>query len=200
MNATFTTASGPATILPDTWPLSSTLNLVALYDGLMGGIRLREALEWLNHSHGHLMRVSQRSWSFDALTRLDVRAAAVHEAADADVLVIAADGERRLPAQVAQWIDRCFRENGRSPAVLVALHDDGFSDEGTGSTLTGELRQISYRWGMEFVRNEEFDERLGRDGIDRIFSVPQPAQHARLPAGFEFPARHTGVWLGGLED
>jgi len=179
----------------------SALNVVAIYDGLIGGIRVNEALEWLGRSLGPFMRVAHRSWSFASLERLDVRAAAIHEAADADVLIIAADSEEGLPPQVAGWIERCFMENGGGPAALVALHDDDPEHGAASRVLTTVLRKIAGRWHMEFIGNEEFDARMNPEGVHQIFGRGGERLQFRHQGGFEFDAPATSeVWLGALDE
>ena len=148
----------------DQWPSNTGLNIAAIYEGFAAGIRASEALEWLVRDLAPL-RIVSKAWSFGMLTRLDVRAAAIREAADADLLIVAASGDQRLPVQVVRWLERCMLESRNGPAALVVLHDDGLPES---SALATELKRIASRWQIDFIGNNQFEDWLNGDYVREV--------------------------------
>ena len=70
----------PSSEAIDPWPVFGALNVAAIYETFAAGIRLKEALVALERSLGRGRTIS-KAWSFSMLERLDVRAAAIREAA-----------------------------------------------------------------------------------------------------------------------
>lgn len=180
------------------WPLVADLNVIAIYDGLVGGIRVQETFEWLRRSLTPWVRVFTQSWSFSSLARLDMRAAAVHEAEDADLLFVAAEPEVGLPAPVVSWIDRCEWDNSCSPVALVALHDrdDGIERR---DMLTRQLQGIASRWHMEYIGNAELDSRLNLGGVHDLLAT-EYAMRSALPWAFALPEMPEKWQRGPLDD
>ena len=127
-----------------------------------------------------------------------MRAAAVHEAEDADLLFVAADPEVGLPSPVVSWIDRCEWENSCSPVALVALHDH-HDDTEQCDLLTRQLQGIASRWHMEYISNAELDSRLNLEGV-RDLLVTEYAMRSALPWAFALPAMPETWRRGPLDD
>ena len=170
--------------------LSGLLSIVAIYDGFEDGIRVHEALDWLDLTLGPNLVIHHCALSFAMLGRLDIRAAAVHEASVADVLMVAAQPDKPLPLQVTRWIERCFSENRHCPATLVGLHDD---PSGQNCGLNDELSRISRRWNLEYISNRDFDQRMNANAVGDLlhrlghdfegsydFLTPSPSHYGGL--------------------
>lgn len=138
------------------------ISIAAVYEDFSGGLRVREALGWLERKLAPL-KVVRTAWSFSMLERLDVRLAAIHDAADADLILVAAKDDQELPVQVARWIDSWMVESSKGPAALVALHDDLFGS----APLTVELARIASRWQMTFIGNSQFEDWLSGEIMER---------------------------------
>ena len=160
---------------PMTLPDSGTLHVAAIYHNFAAGIRVRETLDLLVRSLAP-MKVISKAWSFDMLTRLDVRAAAVREVEKADLLMIAGDGER-MPEQIKHWLERCMSENYSRPTALVALHDDDLYYDEAALPLSCELRQTANRWNLNFISNTQFDDWLNSDYVPYVASRSQTPLH-----------------------
>ena len=176
--------------------LSGRLNIVAIYDGFEDGIHVHEALDWLDLTLGPDLQVHHCALSFAMLGRLDIRAAAIHEAAEADVLMVAAPLDHTLPVQVKKWIERCFSEHHDGPTALVALHDEIPGQEASIRKLSRELLQISRRWQLEYISNREFDKRMNRDAIGEL--IRRPAED--FAAAYELISRTSEHHYGGLSE
>lgn len=158
----------------DPWPANGALNVAAIYEEFAAGIRLKEALISLERSLGHV-RVVNKAWSFSMLARLDVRAAAIHEAVDADILIVVTIGDQALPVQVIRWLERCLVESSGGPAALVELHDDILDEKGTPTAPNSKMVEIAGRWQKNLVTSRQFDDWLNADNIREIIRKPGPA-------------------------
>lgn len=181
-----------------TWLRATDLNVIAIYDGLAGGIRVQETFEWLRRTLNPGVKLFTQSWSFSSLARLDMRAAAVHEAADADLLCVAAEPAVGLPASTVSWIDRCEWENSCSPVALVALHETDDTTAGR-DILTRQLQGIAARWHMEYISNSELDIRLNLEGVHDLLAT-EYAMRSVLPWAFALPAMPETWHRGPLDD
>ena len=137
--------------------VTGRLNRVAIYDGFEDGIRINEAFDWLNVTLGPDLEVRHCTLSFAMLGRLDIRAAAVHEASDANLLMVAAAADKPLPVQVSKWIERCFSENHQRPSAVVALHDELLVAPKESCELQTELHRICERWALRMINRLDQD-------------------------------------------
>jgi hypothetical protein len=143
------------------------LNVLSVYDDFIGAIQACEAAEWLQHHFGARLRVKHRAWSFATLTGPDLQASAALEWTDSDLLIVSGHGPRPLPENVRQWLGDCFQQNAGGPAALVALYDFDSAPEAIDGPLVQDLRQIAWRWRMEFISNEDFEMRMHADFCTR---------------------------------
>lgn len=180
----------------DERPLTETINVISVYDGLVGGVIAHETVEWLQRHLGSGKQVKHHWWSFGALSCVDVRAEATRVAENADMLFVAGDSDSPLPDEVWKWIDRCFQRHGRGPAALVALHEDEGAFREDEGQLTQDLRQIALLRDMEFIENQAFEERM-KQGLPKAgaasartapdAAAPMPAIYFAVPCSALVP-------------
>lgn len=167
-----------------------TLKVVSLYDGFISAVYAHEAVGSLAMAVRPFMDVESSAWSFAMLSRLDLRHPSIREAAEADMIIIAADASLPLPAHIRTWLTRSLQENGKGAPLIVAIHQEDDEQAEATSPLHEDLGFIAERWGTQLLRNGEFDahlerglagslaSRIGSDGasveFDRLFSS-QPA-------------------------
>ena len=171
----------------------TTLSVVAVYDGITDAVGVHAAIGALTMSAGPDVNVRCITWSFDMLTRLDVRHVSIREAAQADVLIVSASGTDPLLAHVTAWVTTCLRENGRGAPLLAALHLEAPGLAESSSPLCEFLSRTAALWQTEFLCNEDFAARLDQglalqllERRNRRFELdPDDAGHPEL-AGFRW--------------
>jgi hypothetical protein len=173
---------------------SSTLNVVALYDGFMTAVYAHEAVGSLTMAVRPHANVDSRLWSFDMLTRLEARHPSIRVASEADVIIIAADASTPLPHHVLSWLARSVQENGKGAPVIVAIHHEEAGMEQTMAPLLTDLRTITGRWNAPLLCNGDFDKFLEQDVPSNLADGGRAGLSA-IESGIPFPAQHqAGRW------
>jgi len=162
-------------------PSPGVLNVISVYEDFIGAVQACEAVEWLHFHLDGRMRIKHHAWNFAALACCDTRAAAAQDWADSDLLIISGHGPQPLPENVSTWVSECFRQNAGGPAALVALYDFDSSPEVFDGPLARDLRELAWRWRLEFISNEEFETRMNAD-----FSRITPLQETLGAPAFQF--------------
>lgn len=178
---------------------SPVFSAVAIYDDFFGGIRAREALEWLKHSLSSDLQVCSTFWSFQSLERLDVRAASLRAAATADVLIIAASEMEPLPDQIKRWLDSILQQQRGGRAVLVALYDGDETPCDTPGPLCSYLEHEAGRWQTDCMCNRDFDQRLNCEYALQFVSQKRPAP-SLLNQPFEMDHRNSAPVGWGINE
>jgi hypothetical protein len=97
--------------------------------------------------------LSSDAWKFDALDNSQLGRAAAREAAGADMIIIAANGDFEPPAQVKSWFE-CWvpqkRKGVTALTALIALRDHEDNTPYESSPLCAYLGRIARKWGMGF--------------------------------------------------
>lgn len=137
-----------------------TLHVVALHDGLISCVYAQEALAALALAVRPEMKMINSVWSFDMLTRLDMRHASHDKCAEADILLIAATAAAPLPAHVKSWINASLRDSHKGAPTLIALYEEDFEQIGLVAPLRSDLAAIAAQWRTPLLCNAELDSRL----------------------------------------
>ena len=196
MNSAATTVEPPLIQpAPHARPLGD-LKIVAIYDGFEDGIRVNEALDWVDLTLSPDLVVRHCALSFAMLGRLDIRAAAVHEAADADVLLVAAAPDKELPTQVLKWLERCLAESREKPSALVTLRDEHAASRLGEDAAQAELTRLARRWGLEFITDEEFDDRMNVSRVGELLHHHDDG----FDGEYEYLSRTPEGHYGGLSE
>ena len=169
------------------------LKVVALYDGFISAVYAHEAVGSLAMAVRPFMDVESSAWSFAMLSRLDLRHPSIREAAEADMIIIAADASLPLPPHIRTWLTRSLQENGKGAPLIVAIHEEDAEQAEATSPLHEDLGYIAERWGTPLLRNGEYDAHLERglagDLASRRGSHGTSVEFDRL-----FSAHPTGAW------
>lgn len=173
--------------------------VVAIYDDLPAGLRVKAALARVHHSLASTTRINTFAWSFQQLERLDVRSQAARLAAQAEMILVAAHEGKMLTGHVGQWLESCLAGRQGGLPVLAALDGnacgglDGLPEE---RALRQSVRRFAARWRAGFMADEEFEE-----NITPSFALPlmcgqqrgaSASQALAMPRNYPLP-RHYGI-------
>jgi len=132
-------------------PLAARLNVLVAYDNLCSGINAKELCDRLTRHLRATCALQSSFWSFSALQLPDLTRAAADETAQADLLIIAANGEQALSPCIQSWIRRWARRMHSDCSMLAAqLHGILKMDQEL-SPAYGCLKQIADDSGVNFL-------------------------------------------------
>jgi hypothetical protein len=127
--------------LPPT--LDSSVKVVIAYDSLDVARRAEAVYDRLARRLQQTFEFQQRLWRFDVLEEESLRAQAVRDAADADIVIVAMKDDKEVPKAVQSWLESLLGHlNGT--AALVALLDR------PGASVQPYLEDVARRGGMDF--------------------------------------------------
>ena len=156
-----------------------TFKVVFFYEDFDAAIECRKAFDSIARRFTKGRPIDSSSWSFSMLGSSEFNAAILMDASAAEVIVIAARGDRELPARVATWIEMCVNGCGKPAPVLIALHAHGQERAGEALPLCSSLESIASRQGAVAMYGGDLD---------------QPPEEARPAAGLPWrAARSAGV-------
>lgn len=138
----------PSTELP---PTDCGHHIVTFYEDFDGALRAQRAFDAIAQHFSPDRPTHASSWSFTMLGMPDLNAAIVLDATLADVVVVAAKGDRPLPPRIAAWVEMCMNHGERATPAVVALHADGLEPEGAAAPLCSSLEGIAGRQGATFL-------------------------------------------------
>lgn len=129
-----------------------TLNVVMVYEDFSTGYRAMSVYDMLARELGPGWLYNQNMWKFEVLERPKLKPIAVHDAEDADVIIVAAHAETDLPPAVKSWIRMWMPSKREDPAALVALIETEAEDEGKERDFpaVSYLRSIADKVPMDF--------------------------------------------------
>jgi hypothetical protein len=152
-----------------------SFEVVLAYQDFNSGIRAKEFFDRLVREHGKLFRFLCHLWKFDFLLAPGLTGQAVANAADADMIVIAANNQTELPLNVKDWI-HLWLPLTRPSGALVALLDGDKPSVGSRIAVCSYLREVAERAHMEF-----FSHKLGSLEAAAPVAVKQPQSLERTP-------------------
>src|SRR5688572_10774023 len=123
--------------------LDSSVKVVIAYDNLDVAKRAEAVYDRLAQRLQQTFEFQQRLWRFDVLEEESLRAQAVRDAADADIVIVAMKDDKEVPEAVRSWLESLLgRLSGA--AALVALLDR------PGASVQPYLEDVARRGGMDF--------------------------------------------------
>lgn len=129
------------------------LKFVLAYEDYVTGTRARMALDKVIRGLGDRFAFIRNTWKFTVLDLPYLRDIAAGEAAEADMIVIAAYEGRDLPPAVHSWIDSWVsRRNGEGGCLLALLID--YEDQlqsAASSSVCDYLRGVAAKANMDFL-------------------------------------------------
>ena len=123
--------------------LDSSVKVVIAYDNLDVAKRAEAVYDRLARRLRQTFEFQQRLWRFDVLEEDSLRAQAVRDAADADIVIVAMKDGSEVPEAVRRWLESLLRRNSGATA-LVALLDR------PGAPVQPYLEDVARRGGMDF--------------------------------------------------
>ena len=149
--------------LPARRPAKKNIRIVALYDSKAAASCVHEAIESIA-SAGHTgTKVESFLWSFDMLTRLDIRHASIHSAVEADVFIVAGEASSSLPVQVSSWFETALRDHRRGAPVIVLIYEEEDQQSCPLPALRRDLASLAARWRAPLLCQREMHSRLERE-------------------------------------
>lgn len=136
---------------PETFP---SFNVVLVYEDFPAGIRATQMVDRLLHDLDPQFAYDSKIWKFDILQIAQLRELAVQDAADADLIIIAAHGTTELPAAVKCWINLWLARAGRSRRALVSLLNSRAEPSPSAGSIRSYLREIAQKGQMDFFCQE----------------------------------------------
>jgi hypothetical protein len=138
-------------------PLDRECRIVTLYEDFPAAIRAYQSFQDLAHRFSRGRPAQPTSWSFAMLGNPRLMSAIARESADADVIVVAANGDREPPDYVASWIRRLVNQKPGARPVVLALHDDGLTSDAGTAPLCRSLEQIAGERHAKFMCGADLD-------------------------------------------
>lgn len=136
------------------------LRVTALHDGLTSSVYVHEALGAISLAVNPRRHLESDVWSFDMLTRLDVRHASVTHGAAADIIIVAGQASTSLPSHIKSWITTCLQENRKGPPIMVVLYEERDQDADGLPPLHRDLGALTKSWKTPLLSHRALDERL----------------------------------------
>ncbi|MBI3416538.1 MAG: hypothetical protein HY043_14680 [Verrucomicrobia bacterium] len=133
---------------------ATEFRVVILYNQPESAHRALKVVDGVVSEFADKLRVGRDVWSFNILELDEVAAEASAAAAQAQLLVIAADGDAELSAAVIHWLERWAVESTPGTAALVAVlsrHDDSASEP---SATCRWLQVLAQHAGQGFFARE----------------------------------------------
>jgi hypothetical protein len=126
--------------------MDSSFNVVIAYEDFETGKHAKRTYDFLVEHLGEECQFNNQMWKFDVLAVPRLREMAAKDAAQADIIIVAAHGGNELPVEVHSWIESWLMEQTRAIA-LVGLFDTSEIRENPASSY---LSKIAKRAGMEY--------------------------------------------------
>lgn len=158
-----------------------SFKVVFFYEDFDAAVRCRKAFDSIARKFGRGRPVEASSWSFSMMGSEDFNAAILLDSSAADVIVVAAHGDRELPPRIATWLEICVSGRGKPAPLLFALHAEGLEADGEAAPLFASLECIASRQGARAMSVDD---------------LQQQAEHS-LPIAM-LPRRTAGA--GGMLD
>jgi hypothetical protein len=149
----------------DDLQINCNINVVIAFEDAAAGNHADAFYQHLNSRLGGEFELTRYQWSFNLLEDVNVRDVAAHDAATADIVIIATHGDAELPEHVDAWFQAWVGRNA-GPMALVALFDQPALSRESREEVRESLARIAQTGGMDFFAepdnsaNTEFINRL----------------------------------------
>ncbi len=133
-----TAADGGQAVLPE-------FNVLIAYDGFANRLYARQLMARLEETVGKLHQVVPHYLKFEQLLWPQVRRKAGQQAAQADLVIIAAYQEACLPCLAKRWLQERGRKNRLTYGPLVVLLRTSSREHSEPSSVQWHLHQVAHR-------------------------------------------------------
>jgi hypothetical protein len=147
-------------LLPEAGPDaddSSCLKVVMIYSDGSSSKLAAEVCESLKEKLGPGFYVEESSWKLELLRNAKLRTFAAEEAAQSDIIIVAAPESRSIPEEFASWFELWEGERHDSPGALVALLDGRNTANHQDDALKGWLARKASAAHLEFFCHVQAD-------------------------------------------
>ncbi len=162
-----------------------TFNVVVAYDAPRTARRALDLVAGVTRDMGEEVSIHRNLWRFDVLSFPSERQTAVNDAARADLVVVAANGDEELPASVKVWLEAWTARRGAGESALVALLESYRPAREHSSPARSVLEAAARKAGQEFFVHE--------------FRAPSPKVDTSIEDIRQRAAKSSSVLLGILE-
>ncbi len=129
--------------------MEPTMTAVIIYDDFACALKARAMLKQAGHRADAAVLWRVKPWRLDELMRPLTADAALEEAADAHLIVLALRHLQHIPARVQDWLEHWAAHRQFQNVALAAW--DGGNGDGLSATAPGELSQFAQRHGLRFL-------------------------------------------------
>lgn len=134
----------------------ASLKAVVLYDGLESGTKAKALLLRVGNRARWRGKFDTAFWRFDVMAQTSVAREALYRAADADMVLVVAEGAVSPPRWLLEWLEIWAATRRIQDAVLAAWcrhHDRGPLSKGAQI-----LRDLAGRYGLHWLCAEELQQ------------------------------------------
>lgn len=129
---------------------NSTFNVVIVYDAFVSGQRAVQTYHRLMLQHGDVADVNLKTWTFDLLKNSKLNHAAIEDAANAQIIILAADCEV-LPVAVEKWLQGWRLHANKRRGSFVAVLNPAPESKKELSPVENELQSVIPETGSDFL-------------------------------------------------
>ncbi len=125
------------------------------YEDFDSGVRAMEMYKRV--MEGLLGRCDVRIWKFEPLGVPELLAEAIDDVSDADVLIISVAGDRPLPLEAVEWVERAGRANLH--AAILFVTDPQKKDEPAAALASKYLQEVARKRNTHFFTAKHAEKR-----------------------------------------
>jgi hypothetical protein len=125
-------------------------NIVIAYEDLAAGVRAKQTFDYLLAELGGRFTFTCKLWKFRILEAPQLSEIAAQDAAEADMIMVAAHGHQELPSAVRGWINLWLQRAGRRDRALVALVDSQDGDTTKPNPICSHLHEVAKRGNLDY--------------------------------------------------
>jgi hypothetical protein len=129
--------------------------MVIVYDGLGDLVRVYEVWSKLVVRFVHDIQIHCSAWNFSLLRDAELQELAARRTAEADMVVLSANGKNNLPDHMKDWIASWLPHKAGRGGALVAVLEPRAGGGAPEPVLRNYLREIARDGGMDFFCNED---------------------------------------------
>jgi hypothetical protein len=160
--------------------------VLIVYENFAAGKRAMEVCNFLLAQLGDEFEFGINMWKFEVLQHAKLSAMAVHDAIEAELIIVACDAAWELPTEVMLWAEAWVPAKQGQTAALLALFGNEAADFHSSIAPTSAyLKSVADRAGLDFLASgQSLDissepHRLKPESkfpmpFDRVVSRPSP--------------------------
>ena len=144
------------------------MKALIIYDDFASAVRASTALRQAAHRAKVRANWNLRPWRADILRFTPAADAALNDAVDADVIMLAGRRVYALPPWLRQWLESWGSRRKAEDCALVVVRDE---TEGKGSAPHPELSLFAERHGLDFI--VENDTSSDDEILSSVLTLPE---------------------------